>query len=212
MCVGPTMSDGQNSEHVDFWFDPLCPWAWITSRWILEAERVRPIDVQFRVMSLSVLNEDNADISEEYRQKLEKGWGPVRMCMAAEAQYGSEAVARLYTALGTKRHVEQREFDDELYREAVADAGLPAELVDAAESDQYDEQIRKSHAEAIDKVGQDVGTPVIAIKGTAFFGPVITPAPKGEDAGRVWDGAVALAEYDGFFELKRTRTREPAFD
>lgn len=207
------VQNGENAaDRVDFWFDPLCPWAWITSRWVLEVEHVRPIETHFRIMSLSVLNENRDDLDQEYCDKIRLGLQPIRICMAAETECGPEILRDLYTALGTKRHVHGREFDHELYREALAETGLPASLADAAESDAYDERIRESHAEGIEQVGQDVGTPIIAINRVAFFGPVLSPAPEGEDAGQVWDGAVTLAGYEGFFEIKRTRTREPQFD
>ncbi len=199
------------TQTVDLWFDPLCPWAWMTSRWLLEVEQVRPVHAQFHVMSLSALNEGK-DIPESYRELIERGWGPVRICIAAEQQHGTEVLRDLYTALGIKHHVEGREFGPELYREALTDAGLPAELADAAEDSSLDDAVRASHADGIGRVGEEVGTPVIAIGDIAFFGPVLSPAPKGEQAGVVFDGARALASYDGFFELKRTRTREPIFD
>ena len=199
------------TETVDLWFDPLCPWAWMTSRWLLEVEQVRPVKTNFHVMSLSVLNEGK-DVPESYRDLLARGWGPVRICIAAQAQHGPEVLRDLYTALGTKHHVEGREFTDELYREALADVGLAPELAAAADDPSYDEALRASHNDGISRVGEDVGTPVIAIGEVAFFGPVVSPAPKGEQAGVVFDGARALASYDGFFELKRSRTREPIFD
>ena len=199
------------TETVDLWFDPLCPWAWMTSRWLLEVEQVRPVKTNFHVMSLSVLNEGK-DVPESYRDLLARGWGPVRICIAAQAQHGPEVLGDLYTALGTKHHVEGREFTDELYREALAEVGLAPELAAAADDPSYDEALRASHNDGISRVGEEVGTPVIAIGDTAFFGPVVSPAPKGEQAGVVFDGARALASYDGFFELKRSRTREPIFD
>lgn len=196
---------------VDFWFDPLCPWAWITSRWILEVEKLRPIQVRWHVMSLTVLNEDK-DIPEEYRRGLEGGWGPVRVCIAAEQKYGPEVLGRLYTELGTRRHHERQQFDRACFEAALTAAGLDPALADAADSTDYDEAVRASHKDGIDRVGQEVGTPVIEVEGSAFFGPVVSPIPRGDAAAKLWDGVVAVAATDGFFELKRTRDRDPIFD
>jgi predicted DsbA family dithiol-disulfide isomerase len=192
------------------WFDPLCPWAWMTSRWLLEAARVRNLDPHFRVMSLAVLNEDK-DVPEEYRAGLQKAWGPVRTCVAAAKHHGEDVLAPLYTALGNRIHLEGREISRTLVEEALVEVGLPADLADAMESDEFDDELRASHQRAIDLVGDEVGTPVIAIGGVAFFGPVVTPAPKGEDAGRLWDGAVLVAGTPGFYELKRSRSKGPDF-
>ena len=196
----------------DLWVDPLCPWAWMTSRWLLEVEQVREIDVRFHVMSLAVLNSGREELPENYRKMLAAAWGPVRVLIAAQQQHGDEVVRPLYDALGSRRHLGKQEFTRETIEEALAEAGLPLALADAAETDAYDEALELSHHAGMDQVGMDVGTPVISTGGVAFFGPVVSPAPKGEAAGKLWDGVLLVAGTDGFFELKRTRTREPIFD
>jgi len=195
---------------VDFWFDPLCPWAWMTSRWLLEAAQVRDLDPRFHVMSLAVLN-DGRDIPEEYRERLAKAWGPVRVCIAAAAAAGDEGLLPLYTAMGNRIHLQERDLDRSMVEEALTEVGLPVDLADAMDSEEHDKALRASHQEAMDLVGEDVGTPVISVEGVAFFGPVVTPAPKGEAAGRLWDGVLAVAGTPGFYELKRTRTKGPDF-
>jgi 2-hydroxychromene-2-carboxylate isomerase len=202
----------QERTVVDFWFDPACPWAWITSRWLLEAEKVRPLEPRWHVMSLAVLNEDKEDLPEKYREGLAKAWGPVRVCAAAEAKYGPEVLGPLYTAIGTRFHNEQLPRERETIEAALAEAGLPAELADAMDSTEYDEAVRASHSEGIERVGYEVGTPIITVEGTSIFGPVVSPIPRGEDAGKLWDGVRLIAQTDGFFELKRSRYRDPIFD
>jgi 2-hydroxychromene-2-carboxylate isomerase len=195
----------------DFWFDPACPWAWMTSRWMMEVEKVREIEVRWHVMSLAVLNEGR-DLPEDYRRFLDRAWGPVRVIIAAQQQHGDKVVKPLYDAMGTRIHPGGIKDFGQVIDEALEEVGLPGDLARYADSTEYDEQLRASHAEGIGLVGEDVGTPVVAFNGTAFFGPVVTPAPKGEAAGRLWDGCVLVASTPGFFELKRTRTQGPIFD
>lgn len=202
--------------NADFWFDPLCPFAWITSRWILEVEQVRDIDVTWHVMSLAYLNKDR-DLPDEYRALLAPAWGPVRVCIAAEQKHGREALLPLYTAMGTRIHVDGRKLHEEgddgraIIVESLAEAGLEPELVDAMDDSSYDAAVAASHHEGMDQVGDDVGTPTIAFEGAAFFGPVLSKIPRGEDAGALWDGCVAVAKVPYFFELKRSRTGDLDF-
>ncbi len=202
-------------EKVQFWFDPVCPWAWITSRWILEVEKVRPVEADWRVMSLSYLNltqHQGEGLSEDYKSHMSAAWGPIRVCAAAAKEKGPEVLGPIYTALGVRFHNQGRGDDPSAIPEALAEAGLPASLAEAATSDEFDDGIKASHHEAFDQVGLDVGTPVLRIRGNTIFGPVVTPAPKGEDAGRLWDGVVAVTGTAGFFELKRTRNLKPRFE
>lgn len=199
------------TESADFWFDPACPFAWVTSRWISEVEQVRSIKVNWHVMSLAVLNEGNTDLSADYQAFMAKAWGPVRVIVAAAQEHGEQYIKALYDAMGKLIHHESNKDMDDVIAKSLAEVGLPAELAAAATTEQYDTALRASHTEGISKVGQDVGTPVVAFNGTAFFGPVITRIPRGEEAGKLWDATVALASFPYFFEIKRSRTEDPQF-
>lgn len=198
-------------SQADFWFDPLCPFAWITSRWIGEVEAVRDIRTVWHVMSLAVLNEGR-DLEPAYREAMDNAWGPVRVIIAAKEQHGDHVVKPLYDAMGSQIHDGGQKDFAIVISKALAECGLPAGLADAATSDGFDTQLRASHGEGISLVGQDVGTPVVAFNGTAFFGPVLTRIPRGEQAGQLWDASVTLASYPHFFEIKRSRTERPQFD
>ncbi len=195
---------------VDFWFDPLCPWAWMTSRWMDEVARQRPIEVRWQVMSLAYLNQGR-DLPEDYSRWLERAWAPVRVLTAARVEHGRAVVKPLYDAVGTRVHLGERDDLRDVLAEALDEVGLPAGLLGAADDDAWDAEIKSEHHAGMDQVGDDVGTPVIAVGDVAFFGPVVSPAPTGAEALRLFDGVVAVASVDGFFELKRTRTRGPIF-
>ncbi|PBC79827.1 DSBA-like thioredoxin domain-containing protein [Streptomyces sp. TLI_235] len=211
------MTTADSRKIADFWFDPICPWAWMTSRWMLEVEQQRPVDTRWHVMSLSVLNEGRDELPEKYKELLAKGWGPVRVLIAAAQAHGDKVLGPLYTELGLRFHNQGLPNERATIEAALEAAGLPVELADAADTDAYDEALRASHQEGISLVGEDVGTPVIAVDGPggdriAFFGPVVTPTPRGEAAARLWDGTVLVASTPGFYEIKRTRTAGPSFE
>ncbi len=203
-------------DRADLWFDPLCPFAWITSRWLLEVEEVRDIEIQWHVMSLGYLNKDR-DLPDDYREILAPAWGPVRVLLAARERHGDQVLRPMYDAFGKRIHHEGRALHQEpdgglaLIAEVLAETGLDADLVDAASDPSWDEAVARSHHEGMDAVGDDVGTPTIHVNGTAFFGPVLSKIPRGEDAGRLWDGCVAVASFPYFYELKRTRTGDLDF-
>ena len=204
------------SQNVHIWVDPMCPYAWMTSQWLLEVEKVREITAQFDIMSLSVLNENRDDLSEDYAAAMKKGMGPVRIMAAVEQAHGKDALRKFYIALATLRHNEQQAFDQDVYVRALEAAGLDTSFAAKADDASLDDAVRASHGVGMNPVGQDVGTPVIHFPNgngdtTAFFGPVVSPAPAGEDAGRLWDGLCVVATTEGLYELKRSRTTKPSF-
>lgn len=211
MSADKTAQTATNRSSAEFWFDPLCPWAWMTSRWMMEVQQVRPVDVTWSVMSLAVLNEGR-DLPENYRKMVDRAWGPVRVIIAAVEQYGDKVTKPLYDAMGTRIHLGGEKDYAAVIVPALEEVGLDTSLARFADTDEHDEALRASHQRAIDLVGDDVGTPVISVEGETFFGPVVTPAPKGEAAGRLWDGCVLVAGTPGFYELKRSRTVGPIFD
>ena len=211
--AGPsrTAKTPPSRAQAEMWFDPACPWAWLTSRWLMEVEKVRDVDLTWSVMSLSVLNE-KADLSQKYRDLMEQAWGPVRVIIAASQSHGAKVVKPLYDAMGTRIHLGRMKDYEQVVAESVEEVGLPASLGSAARQKKYDAALRRSHRRGISLVGTDVGTPVISVGEVAFFGPVVTPAPRGEAAGRLWDGTLLVARTPGFYEIKRTRTQSPVFD
>jgi hypothetical protein len=209
------VKEEQEFTEVPFWFDPLCPWAWVTSRWLLEVEKVRPVRADWRIMSLAYLNLEQREgkgLSDDYRALMEKAWSSVRVCAAAAERAGRHVLGPLYTAIGTRLHNQRRREDPTVLTEALAETNLPAPLASAATSTEFDQLIKDSHDEAFNEVGLDVGTPVLRVGGTALFGPVLRRAPRGEAAGQLWDGLVMVAATDGFFELKRRRDSKPSFE
>jgi hypothetical protein len=214
------MSDSLSPTPVDFWFDPVCPWTWLTSRWMLEVSKARPVAINWHVMSLAILNEARLDqLPEHNRDLMGRAWAPVRVLTAAQLSFGPEVLEPLYTALGTRYHPRQQPITRATIEAALREAGLPAGLAEAGDTDAYDKALRESHGEGIALVGSEVGSPIIAVPGpdpaagkVAFFGPVVTPTPKGEQAARLWDGTLAVACTPGFYEIKRTRTVGPVFD
>ena len=198
-------------QRAEFWFDPVCPWAWMTSRWILEVEKVRDIEVNWNLFSLAYLNRDK-DVPEDYKSKLIRSWHCTRVIAAAQRERGDSITLPLYTAISSRIHLEKMEVGKELFEAALHEVGLSPALAAAMDDESLNQDIIDSHERGIKLVGNDVGTPIIAVGDAAFFGPVISPAPKGEAAGKLWDGVVGVASYPGFFEIKRSRNVGPIFD
>lgn len=193
---------------VDVWFDPACPWTWMTSRWITEVAEHRDVDLRWHVMSLSVLNEGR-ELTEDHQRLMDDSWVAVRVLVAAARDHGDTVLAPLYTAIGTRRHPQGRRDTAAIIAESLAEVGLPAELAAVADTDEVDDLLRASHGEATALVGDDVGAPVVAVDGVGYFGPVVSPAPTGQAALDLFDALVAMTRVGGFYELKRTRTVGP---
>ena len=196
---------------VDFWFDPICPWTWLTSRWLIEVQEVRPVKLVWHVLSLSVMK-DGADVAEDKRAQLDAGWAPVRVALAVGEQFGQEQLGRFYTALGTRIHLRKEGFGRAVLEAALADVGLPTELADLGYLGDNDDALRQSHGEAMELVGFESGSPVTRIDGAAYFGPVFSPRPHSQEAGQVFDAIAMLDALSGFRELKRARPQEPILD
>jgi 2-hydroxychromene-2-carboxylate isomerase len=201
---------------VDFWFDPVCPYSWTASRWLHEVGRGRQLTVRHHVLSLYLLNRDRTDVAPEYRRNVEASRGPAKVATAVLTRCGMEALADFYTAFGNRVFDVWRRPTSAEYHEvvgaALAEVGLPGDLEDAMESEEYDEAMQASHDSGVDLVGRgDVGTPITSIEGVGFFGPVLNAIPRGEHAVQVFEGARLLAGYPQFFELKRTRQQPPVF-
>lgn len=195
---------------ITLYVDPLCPWAYMTAHWMLEVEAVRDVTTDFRVMSLAVLNE-NRELSAEYVDFMKVAWKPVRLLIAAEETVGHHVVRDLYFAIADRYHKGEQKDLDQVLPAAIEQLHLPASLLEHLDDDHFDEALRASHLAGMSPVGFEVGTPVIHVGDTALFGPVVTPTPKGEAAGKLFDGVVAVATTPGFYELKRTRTKGPDF-
>jgi protein-disulfide isomerase-like protein with CxxC motif len=204
---------------VDFWFDPVCPWTWLTSRWMLEVQKIRPVEITWHVMSLAILNEGRLDqLGPANRELMAQAWAPVRVLIAAQEAFGSGVLEPLYNALGSRYYPQGQPKTRAVIEAALREAGLPEDLAEAGATNSYDPALLRSHQEGIDMVGQETGSPIIAVSGPdpdsdkiAFFGPVVTPTPTGEQAVRLWDGTLAVASTPGFYEIKRTRTVGPIF-
>ncbi|MER7977472.1 DsbA family protein [Streptomyces sp. NPDC095817] len=197
---------------VDFWFDAACPFAWITSRWMLEVERLRPLDLRFHPMSLYLHNEGN-ELPGWYRDLVDRSIGPVRVAVAAAERHGDGVLRDLYTAFGTRIHERGVKDFDTVVAESLAELGLPAGLADAAHDCGYDAAVRRAHdAGREPDAGSYVGTPTLHVDGTVWFGPVLRAVPRGERAAELFDAFRVLAADPDFFELKRTRTGGLSFD
>lgn len=205
---------------VDFYFDPVCPWAWLTSRWVMNVQDERPMTVDWKFICLRIVNEDK-DYERDFRPGYERGHTRglelLRVAAAARAEVGPETVAPLYTTFGRIIHLDRNAtaFDDPAGIAGVlAELGLPAGLGAFATTTDYDDVVRAETVEALDRCGGNIGTPVLTFgppDGPSFFGPVINKAPKGAAAVELWDAVTALGSNPHFSELKRSLRGRPDF-
>ncbi len=187
------------------WFDPTCPFTWATSCWLRDTAPTQGARVEWHLMSLAVLN-DGSEVPEQHREAMALSWRPLRLLAAAGRTAGNEAVGALFTALGTRLHEQHRALDDALLVESLEEAGLPADLLAAADDAAHDDAVRASHAQAQERVETDSGSPVLALDdGPAWFGPVVSPVPAGQAATDLWLGLASLSRVAQFSELKRGR-------
>ena len=207
---------------LEFYFDPVCPWAWITSRWVTNVQQLRNYEVSWKFISLRMINAERGYAGHEaYEQIHNAGLAGLRVASAARAQGGNTSVAAVYTALGNAIHIGGRR--EELVNDPksfllsiVADAGLPAEVAAAFDDSTHDEVIRYETEAALSRTGKDVGTPILTFNPksaneASLFGPVISQAPKGDEAMKLWDAVQTIAE-SGVAEIKRSLRAAPQFD
>jgi 2-hydroxychromene-2-carboxylate isomerase len=193
------------SDDVTFWFDPSCPYTWRTSRWLLGVTQSRGLVIDWRLMSLAILNKDKP-IAGPARARQEGGRRAARLLTAVDEKYDTEAMERLYAEIGARIHEKRREIDDRVMLEALEDSGLPSHLLSMADSDQMDEYLVESHYEGQDRIGTEAGSPILAIgDGPGFFGPVVVPIPEGESAEKLFDAVRLLSAVPEFSELRTAR-------
>lgn len=201
------------AQSVKLWFDVSCPFAWKTSRWIKEVEKHRDIELEFVPMSLAILN-DGADIPADYAEKMKANWGPARVFARVKSEQ-PEKIDELYTAMGTLVHEEGVEKKDgfgaydETIKKALEQVGLDAAYFEVANSEDADDELKKYHQSSVEAVGEPSGTPIVQFGDFAFFGPVITRYPEGEESGKLFDAVYEMGANPYFFELKRPRTEMP---
>lgn len=201
-------------DTVEFYWDPVCPWCWITSRWMIDVGSQKQIQVNWKLFSLKKINAGR-DIAKDFKILHEMGLRALRVAAAVRKEYGNEGIAKLYTVMGTRYHHDKEDIDEpEVLDKILQTCGFAKQLADAVNKNAWDKMIAADMDQAIAKVGRDVGVPLIVLdggKGPGFFGPVFSPAPSGQAAVELWDAIIVAGRTPGFFELKRTREIGPQF-